>query len=102
MKATRKNVAAAILAKHGHKVELVKGNGYFYFASDEADYRLAPITYAHGTSVYVNGLWCFDVDRWVSEYEELIKDVIVPENATDELTNRTVSLAASSMSQLNV
>jgi hypothetical protein len=92
MKATKKNVAAAIFEKHGHKVELVKGNGYFYFSSDEADYRLAPITYAHGTSVYVNGLWCFDVERWVSEYETLIEDVIVPENATEELTTKIIVL----------
>lgn len=83
MRLTRNNIAAAIFRKHGHKVELVKGDGYYYFASAD-DYRISPITYAHGHSVYVNGLWVHGtVERWVSEYEDLIKDVIVPENATD-------------------
>lgn len=92
MKATKKNVAAAIEKKHGHKVELVKGNGYFYFTSAEDDYRLAPITYAHGVSIYTNGLWAFDVDRWVSEYEELIKNAEVPENPTAEPTSKIIIL----------
>jgi len=87
MRLTRNNIAAAIFAKHGHKVELVKGNGYYYFVSAEEDCRTAPISYAYGHSVYVNGLWCFpEVERWVSEYEDLIKDVIVPENATEDRT----------------
>jgi hypothetical protein len=84
---TLNNVAAAIFDKHGHKVELVKGNGYYYFASAEEDCRTAPISYAYGHSVYVNGLWCYGtVERWVSEYEDLIKDVIVPEDATEDRT----------------
>ena len=86
MRLTRNNIAAAIFAKHGHKVELVKGNGYYYFSSAEEDYRLAPITYAHGVSVYTNGLWTMDIDRWVSAYEDLIEDVIVPEDATEDRT----------------
>lgn len=94
MKATRKNVAAAIEKKHGHKVELVKGNGYFYFTSAEDDYRTAPITYAHGASVYTNGLWTFDVDRWVGEYEYLIEGVEVPANATEEKTPNLIKLTA--------
>jgi hypothetical protein len=93
MRLTRNNIAAAIFTKHGHKVELVKGNGYYYFSSAEEDFRTAPITYAHGVSVYVNGLWCFDsIERWVSAYEDLIEDVIVPENATDEPTSKIIIL----------
>lgn len=93
MKATRKNVAAAIEKKLGHKVELVKGNGYFYFTSAEEDYRLAPITYAHGVSVYTNGLWTFDVDRWVGEYEDLIKGVEVPVDATEDPTSKIIIMS---------
>ncbi len=78
MKATRKNVAEAIFKKHGHRVELVKSDGCFYFTSAEEDYRDAPITFAYGSTIYVNSLWTFDVDRWISEYEDLIEDVIVP------------------------
>jgi hypothetical protein len=41
----------------------------------------------------VNGLWCFDsIERWVSAYEDLIEDVIVPENATDEPTSKIIIL----------
>lgn len=90
MKATKKNVAAAILKKFGHKVELIKGHGYFHFTSAEEDFRLAPITYAHDSSVYTNGLWTFDVDRWVSEYESLIEGVEIPENATEEPTTKII------------
>jgi len=80
MRLTRNNIAAAIFEKHGHKVELVKGDGYYYFTSAEEDCRTAPISYAHGQSVYVNGLWCYEtIERWVSEYEDLIKDVVMPE-----------------------
>jgi hypothetical protein len=92
MKATRKNVAAAIFKKLGHKVELVKGNGYFYFTSAEEDYRLAPITYAHGASIYTNGLWTMDVERWVGEYEYLIEGVVVPDNATEEFKTKVIKL----------
>ncbi|RKZ88296.1 MAG: hypothetical protein DRQ39_02650 [Gammaproteobacteria bacterium] len=87
MRLTRNNIAAAIYAKHGHKVELLKGDGYYYFTSAEEDCRTAPISYAHGQSVYVNGLWCYDnIERWVREYEDLINDVIVPENAAEDRT----------------
>lgn len=92
MKATKKNVAAAIEKKHGHKVELVKGNGYFYFTSAEDDYRTAPITYAHGVSIYTNGLWTFDVDRWVGEYEYLIEGVEVPADALESPTTKLIIL----------
>lgn len=86
MRVTLNNIAKAIFDKHGHKVELVRGNGYYYFTAAEDDYRLAPITYAHGSSVYTNVLAGWSVDRWVSEYETLIEDAIIPENATEERT----------------
>ncbi len=88
MKATKKNVAAAIFKKFGHKVELIKGHGYFHFTSTEEDFRLAPITYAFDSSVYTNGLWTFDVERWVAEYADLIEGVEVPENATAPVTTK--------------
>ncbi len=88
MKATKKNVAEAIFKKFGHKVELVKGHGYFHFTSAEEDFRLAPITYAFDSSVYTNGLWTFDVERWVGEYAYLIDGVEVPKTATDPVTTK--------------
>ncbi len=97
MRLTRNNIAAAILAKHGHKVELVKGAGYFYFTSDEADYRLAPITYAHGASVYTNGLWTMDIDQWVSAYEDLIEGVEVPKNAAKDTMTIFIKFARKSL-----
>ncbi len=85
MRVTLNKIAEAIFEKHGHKVELVKGNGYYYFTSAEEDFLTAPISYAHGQSVYVNGLWCIDLEGWVGRYEDLIEDVIVPErNATED------------------
>lgn len=93
MRLTLNNIAKAIFEKHGHKVELVKGNGYYWFTSAEEDFRTAPISYAHGQSVYVNGLWCYtDVERWVAAYEDLIEGVIIPDNATDEPTKKMVIL----------
>lgn len=82
MKATKKNVAAAILEKHGHKVELVKGDGYYYFVTAESDWELAkvePIAHADGSMVYSMWLTDYDVDGWVSNYEYLIKDVEMPD-----------------------
>ena len=94
MKATKKNVAAAILAKHGHKVELVKGNGYFYFAAEQdADYRIEPITYAESPSVWINAFCDTDVEWWVLRYEYLIEDAEVPENALEPITNKMIILA---------
>ena len=96
MRLTRNNIAKAIFEKHGHKVELIKGDGYYYFTSAEEDFRTAPITYAHGSSIYVNGLWCLDsIERWVSEYENLIEDAEVPEDAISEIKNpRLIKLTA--------
>ena len=83
MRTTRKNIEAAILEKHGHRVEIVKGDGYWYFCSAEEDYRTSPLTYAAGTSVWVMHLTDFSVDRWVAAYEELIEGVEVPELSED-------------------
>lgn len=79
MRVTRNNIANAIFDKTGHKIELVKGNGYNYFVSAEDDHRTAPITYAYDASVMVNSIGLFSVDRWVSDYEYLIRDVDVAE-----------------------
>ncbi len=93
MKATKKNVAAAILKKHGHKVELVKGNGYFYFAVEQgADFYIEPITYAKSPSVYINAFCGTTVEWWVGHYEYMIEDVVVPENAGEKHIPRTIKM----------
>ena len=85
MKATKKNVAAAILEKFGHKVELVKGNGYFYFAVEQgANFYIEPITYAASPSVYINAFCGTTVEWWVGHYEDMIEGVEVPENAGEK------------------
>ena len=95
MKATKKNVAAAILEKHGHKVELVKGNGYFYFAAaQDAEYRLEPITYAETPSVCINAFCDTDVEWWIHRYEDLIDGVLVPENALEPVSTNTIVILA--------
>lgn len=79
MKATKKNVAAAILEKHGHKVELIKSDGCWYFAAAEgSDWKAEPISYAYARTVYTMYLSDLDLERWVSEYEEMIEGVVVP------------------------
>ena len=95
MKATKQNVAAAILTKHGHKVELVKGNGYFYFtAADDTYYRLEPITYAESPSVWINAFCDTDVAWWVCRYEALIEAAEVPENALEPVSTATIVILA--------
>jgi hypothetical protein len=82
MKATKKNVSAAILKKHGHKVDLVKGDGYHYFSTTESDWELAkvePIAHAEGSMVYSMWLGDYDVDGWVAQYESLIEGVEMPD-----------------------
>ncbi len=93
MRPTHNTIAEAIFEKHGHRVELVRGTDYFYFVSDEADYRLAPITYAYTASVETNWLWSRDVDQWVSEYESLIEGVEVPENAANDTMTLFIKFA---------
>lgn len=93
MKATKKNVAAAILKKHGHKVELVKGNGYFYFAVEQgADFYIEPITYAESPSVYINAFCGTDIDWWVGRYEDMIEGVVVPETSIEELGTKVIKM----------
>jgi hypothetical protein len=57
--ATFKKVNAAIAAL-GYKAELVKGDGYFYFAGDDVKID-AP-------SVYVYRLTEFSVEEWLGEF----------------------------------
>lgn len=82
MKATKKNVAEAILKKHGHKVELCKGDGYYHFAPAESDWELAkvePIAHAEETMVYSMWLTDYDVAGWVENYEALIATAEMPD-----------------------
>jgi hypothetical protein len=53
------------LAERGHEFELVKGNGYFYFAPTGKDDNFGP-------TVYVCYLYELSVDRWVQELEDFL------------------------------
>lgn len=91
MKATKKNVAAAILEKHGHHVQLLKSDGCWYFAAaDGADWKAEPISYAHGRTVYTMWLSDLDLDGWVSSYEEFIEGVEIP---TEEYQPKVIKLS---------
>lgn len=79
MKATKQKVSEAIWAKHGHKVELVKSGGYFYFSVIGADWKIEPISWASSSSVWVYRITDLDLDGWVAAYEELIEGVEIPE-----------------------
>lgn len=65
---TIKTINKAIAAHH---VELVKGEGYFYFAGLEG----SPVYNEDVVpSVYSNVLGCMSVDEWVSHVETAIKE----------------------------
>ena len=86
MKATKKNVAAAILEKFGHRGELVKGDGYYYFSPQSSDWekaKIEPIAHAETTMVYSMWLTDYDLSGWVANYEYLINGVEMPEPEHD-------------------
>ncbi len=50
------------LADKGYKVELVKGNAYYYFSGEEA-------LKFYNSSVYVTKLSQLTLEQWIAEYE---------------------------------
>lgn len=60
-RATLKAVNAALQAK-GHKVELVRGKGYFYFAGFD-------VSFMRDTMVLATRLSDFTTEEWVAEFE---------------------------------
>lgn len=64
--ATIKKINAAI-AKHG--VEIVKGNGYFYFADTGAEFVADSVS-----SVYSCHLRCMTLEKWVEYVETELKE----------------------------
>ena len=70
MRVTRRKVEQAIYDKYGIYVELVNGEGYWYFAAtqDPQSYFVA----GESTSVYcmtLNGAEWSTVDWWVRQFE---------------------------------
>lgn len=62
------------LAK-AYNLELVKGNGYFYFISNDIDlYKLS------STSVYVNNINQLSILEWVNEMENINNQLIYIKN----------------------
>ena len=61
---TLKSVAAHIARKRGVTVELVRGNGYFYFVGDVCDTWQT-------TSVLTNLLTVLTLDEWLAEFDQL-------------------------------
>jgi len=68
---TRNLICKAIKEKTGHGVSLHNGNGYFYFYNDDASI----LDYTESTSVYVGYLNALNLDRWVSDFEDIISKV---------------------------
>ena len=76
MRVTANNIAKAVKAETGIDVELVTGDGYYWFASVGG---INVLDYAPTTSVYVTRMSDFSVERWVEEFKGLIEGVEVPE-----------------------
>lgn len=67
---TRSTIVNAIHAKHGVRVSLAKGEGYFYFYSDAEKVGLL-LNMLQSTSVYVYTLGQMTLDQWVASFEAL-------------------------------
>lgn len=64
---TRKAIEAHIRAERGVDVELVRGDGYFYFVGD--------MTFRwRSQSVATMHLGALTLDQWLGEYDALAKD----------------------------
>jgi hypothetical protein len=57
MRYTKANIGKRIEEVTGLPVRLWKGDGYFYFYSDDDECGAMLSSLWHGTSVYVNALW---------------------------------------------
>jgi hypothetical protein len=56
------------LAARGHaNVELVRGDGYFYFIGEDADQF-------YTSSVYVYRLNQLTLDQWIADYEDKLSE----------------------------
>lgn len=76
MRVTKKNINIAIKEATGHDVEIVHGNGYWYFVYDGEDEATIKLIYGQmkSTSVFVYHLSAFSVNRWVEEFKALMND----------------------------
>lgn len=66
---TMKAVNKAIKEAGFDEIELVRGNGYFYFASTSDGMHW--IDKAYSASVYVTKLNDLRLDRWISELQHI-------------------------------
>ena len=73
MRSTKSNISLAIKKETGLDVVLHKEDGYFYFYSDikKTDLMLSSL---YTTSVYVNTLGVFSIERWVEEFKKLLEE----------------------------
>lgn len=71
---TTKAICAAIKDKTGYDVNLNRGEGYFYFDSDDKDTALL-LCRAHSTSIYVNTLSSLSVDAWLRDFENILLEM---------------------------
>ena len=64
---TLKSVSKAVTEAVGYELELIKGNGYFYFIGTEATPADKDPSTWYGSSVYVMRLSDLSLERWISE-----------------------------------
>ena len=69
---TRSRIAAAVKARTGLSVELVKGDGYFYFGSDDPATGLI-LARCDSTSVYTMTLGGVSVDWWANRFDDILE-----------------------------
>ena len=72
MRTTINNINKALKEKTGLDVKLWRGNGYFYFYSDDSETGLMLAGF-ESTSVYTCQLGIQSVSGWVEDFEFMLK-----------------------------
>ena len=73
MRITINYINKALKEKTGLDVKLFRGNGYFYFYSDDDETGLMLAGF-ESTSVYTCQLCIQSVDAWVGDFEFMLKN----------------------------
>ncbi len=73
MNPTKLQQVRKIIQKKYPKLDIAKGNGYYYWCSDDQDVGLYLATLMT-TSILVNHVSQLTLDKWISEADEIMSD----------------------------